>query len=130
MEGADRYVQGICYRFNGQGQGVFALMQAKKHAYLFIQDLNMPTEKYLLLLQSKALMSVQGAYGRSFAKPALIKAELVTAGVMAYSRWRCRWLQLHPLGHDLNQPHKLLVLHALRPSCSPSAGIIRLMQDQ
>ena len=116
---------GICYRFNGQGQGVFTLMQAKKHAYLFIQDLNMPTEKYLL--QSKALMSVQGAYGRSFAKPALIKAELVTAGVMAYSRWRRRWLRLHPSGHDLNQSHKVLVSHALRPLCLPSAGIIRLI---
>ena len=88
LEGADRYVQGICYRFNGQGQGVFTLIQAKKHVYLFIKDLNMSTDKYLL--QFKALMSMMGTYGGSFAEPALIKAEFVTAGVMAYSRWHRR----------------------------------------
>jgi hypothetical protein len=31
-------------------------------------------------------MSMMGTYGGSFAEPALIKAEFVTAGVMAYSR--------------------------------------------
>ena len=118
--------KGSAIDFNGQGQGVCMLMQAKKHIYLSIQYLNMSTDKYLL--QFKALMSVLGTYGKSFAEPALIKAELVTAGVMAYSRWRHQWLRSHPSSHDVNQPHK--VLHALCPLCSPSAGIIRLMQNQ
>ena len=82
--------KGSAIDFNGQGQGVCMLMQAKKHIYLSIKDLNMSTDKYLL--QFKALMSVLGTYGKSFAESALIKAELVTAGVMAYSRWRHQWL--------------------------------------
>ena len=60
------------------------LIQAKKYVYLFIQDLNMSMSADKYLLQFKALMSVLGTYGGSFAEPTLIKAELVTAGVMSY----------------------------------------------
>ena len=77
-----KMIRGICCKFGDTHQGVWALTQAKKQTYLFVQGNNMSNDAYLK--QFKAHIDTVEAHGGTFSdEPGLIEAEFEIAGIKA-----------------------------------------------
>ena len=77
-----RLIRSICCKFGDTCQPVWALVQAKKSVYLFLQQTGMYIDEYLK--QFKALIATVESHGGSFGdEPGLILLELEGANVGA-----------------------------------------------